>query len=359
MLYKKNYREVIARLKDLYSGGGRDRIYAKMEIPNPAIEKMKCELKDGPAPCPDLEERADFWDEMLSAYGDLRDDSIPCAYISEADQGLAGGMLGGEVRFLLDTATGWVSSMAPPFAESVRDIYTYKIDINNKWYRYYDEELKIFRRKAGDKFGVSHWCSLDGLHLLAEMRGFTETYYAMIDDPDACRYVINFASALALTLQNRFFEVVGLFEGGTCSNMAQWLPGRCISGSVDMYHLASANLFEEWGREHIQKMINCFDGAVLHIHSNGHHLIEHISSLKNLKAILLLDDEWNTPAYQDMERLDPLREGVPYCIAIPFEAFTDRLTKGELYPNVFYTVSGVPDTETANLLMKDVIEYRR
>jgi len=60
-----------------------------------------------------------------------------------------------------------------------------------------------------------------------------------------------------------------------------------------------------------------------------------------------------------MDRLDPLRGDVPYCIAIPFEAFTDRLMKRELYPNVLYTVNGVPDVETANLVMKDVIAYRK
>ena len=358
MRYKKNYREVIARLRNFYSGGGRDRIYVKMDIPNPAIERMKSETADGPVPCPDLNARAEFWDEYLSAYADLEDDSIPCAYISEADQGLAGGMLGGEVRFLLDTGTGWVSSMVPPFAESARDIYNYKIDLDNKWYRYYNDELDIFRRKADGKFGVSHWCCLDGLHLLGEMRGFTEMYFAMMGEPETCRYIIDFASKLSFTLQNRFFEAVGLFEGGTCSNMAQWLPGRCISESVDMYHLARPELFEKWGRAHIQSMIDRFDGAVMHIHSNGHHLIEHIRSLSNLRCILLLDDVWAVPVYQEMERLDPLRGSVPYCITIPFEAFAEGLARRALHPNVLYTVSGVPDIKTANSFMKEVVTYR-
>ena len=358
MLYKKNYKEVIARLKDFYSGKCRDEIRVRMNIPNPVLERMKREVKEGPVPCPDPEERADFWDRCLSVYADLKDDSIPCAYISEADQGLAGGMIGGEVRFMLDTKTGWVSSMVPPFAKSAADVRSYKIDLTNKWYRYYEAELAVFLKKSAGRFGISHWCSLDGLHLLSEMRGFTETFYTMIDDPETCRQIIDFAARLAFVLQDKFFETVGLLEGGTCSNMAGWLPGRCISESVDMYHLADARLFEEWGRRHIQEMINRFDGAVMHIHSNGHHLIEHIRSIKNLKAILLLDDDWSTPIYQEMDRLDPLRGDVPYCIAIPFEAFTDRLLKRELHTNVYYMVDGVPDTETANSLMKDVVAYR-
>jgi hypothetical protein len=96
----------------------------------------------------------------------------------------------------------------------------------------------------------------------------------------------------------------------------------------------------------------------MHIHSNGHHLIEHISTLKKLRAILLLDDKWNPPAYTEIDKLDPLRKDVPYIIDIPFEVFTDRLVKKELHTNVFYNVNGVPDLDTANTLMKDVRAYR-
>ena len=358
MLYKKNCNKVITRLENFYSGGGKGSICAQMKMPNSVIDQMKREMKDGPVSCPDLITRADFWDKVLSLYADLEDDSIPGIYLTEIDQGLDGGMLGGEPHFILDTSSGWISSMVPPFAESAEDIYKYEIDLTNKWYRFYDRQLSIYREKAAGKFGVSHFCSIDGLHLLAEMRGFTETFYEVIDNPGVCKDIITFAYKLALILQNRFFEVIGQYEGGTCSNMAQWLPGRCISDSVDIYHLANADLFEEWGREPLQKFIDNFDGAVLHIHSNGRHLIEHISSIKNLKVIYLADDEWATPFYLDLNELDHLRRDVPYVVSIPFEAFTDMLMKKELLPNVFYMVNNVPDIETANLLMKDVVAYR-
>ena len=356
-MYKKNYKEVIARLNDFYSGGGKNKICAKMCLPNPAIEKMKNVLNVGPVPCPDLDERAAFWDETLCVYADLQDDAIPSAYIAEADQGLTGGMLGGEVRFMLDTNNGWISSAVAKFAETAKDIYSYEIDLTNRWYRYYAKELSIFRERSEGKFGISHWCVLDGIHLLTEMIGYSKTFYEILDDPDTCRDVIDFAFKIALALQNKFFEEIGLFEGGTCSNMAQWLPGRCVSDSVDIYHLARADMFEEWGRKPVQRMFDAFDGAVLHIHSNGHHLIEHISTLRNLRAILLLDDKWNPPAYTEMDKLDPLRKGIPYIIDIPFEVFADRLVKHELHGNVFYNVTGVPDLETANTLMKDVRDY--
>jgi len=357
MLYKTNYKQVIKRLNHFYLGGGRGRICARMMTPNPVLEHLQREQEDGPVPCPDLYERADFWDEHLSYCHDLQDDSIPCAYLSEVDQGLVGGMLGGKVEFLLDTSIGWISSMVHRFTESLRDAYQFKIDTENFWYKRLLEQLEIYTNRAAGKFGVSHWCNLDGLHLVTEMRGFTSVYYDILDEPETCKHIINFAYRMGLFLQNTFFDRVGLFEGGTCSNMAQWLPGRCISESVDMYHMAAPSVFEEWGREPLQRMVDQFDGTVMHIHSNGHHLIEHIKTVKNLRSILLLDDPWATPIYQGLDKLDPLRGEVSYNIFIPYEVFAERLVKRELHPNTFYTVKGVPDIREANAMMKDVWAY--
>ena len=41
MIYKKNYKDVMKRLEELYCGKGQDRIYARMNISDPAIEKYK------------------------------------------------------------------------------------------------------------------------------------------------------------------------------------------------------------------------------------------------------------------------------------------------------------------------------
>ena len=63
---------------------------------------------------PDVSERIAFWDEHLRELAALEDDNLPVAYLSEMDQGLYGGLLGGEAQFLSDPATGWISSMVKP-----------------------------------------------------------------------------------------------------------------------------------------------------------------------------------------------------------------------------------------------------
>jgi len=358
MLYKRNYKQVIGRLNELYSFQGLDRIYAKMNIPNPALEKFKEKKYDGEVDYPNIEERIFFWDEFLSVYSDLEDDSIPSAYLSEFDEGLYGAIVGADIRFMQNTSWGWVSSMVSPFVKDLREFKNFKLDGENLWFKRYTEQLRLFVERSNGKFGVSHFILIDGLNFLIELRGATDTYYDLIDDPEGVRYAIEFSEKLNLWIHNYFFSIVGLYEGGTCSNLAQWLPGRIVSESIDPFHLTSPDMFNVWGRETIQKMFDNFDGGIVHIHSNGHHLIENVAGLKKLKCIALLDEDFNRPVYEKLEQLDTKRGRIPYHISIPYEVFADRLIRKELPSNIFYNVLGVPDKACANKLMAEVKKYK-
>ena len=186
----------------------------------------------------------------------------------------------------------------------------------------------------------------------------SNVYYDIVDVPEKVKFVIDFALKLNEWVVNRFFDITGLVNGGTCSNFVQWIPGRVVSESVDPFHLASVDTFEEWGREPIQRIFDKYDGGIVHLHSNGHHLMENVSTLKGLKCIVLLDEEFNAPVYKKLEQLNIKRGKIPMNISIPYEVFADRLTKRELHTNVFYNVLNVPDTNCANKVMADVKKYK-
>ena len=118
-------------------------------------------------------------------------------------------------------------------------------------------------------------------------------------------------------------------------------------------------MLEEWGREPIEKLFANFDGGVIHLHSNGRHLLETVSSLKGIKCIYIGDEEFNPPhAYEMLEDLSSRRGVVPIAISIPFDIFTDKLSKKKLVTNVLYDVTGVPDICIANRLMEQVRAYK-
>lgn len=358
MQFKKNYKEVISRMNDLYSGRNKGGIYAKMEIDNPALEQYKHENIDGEVEYPDIVERADFWQRVLSAYTDLEDDSIPTCYFSEFDQGLYAGLVGAETRFLKDISTGWISSMAIPFISDLKEAEGFKLNEDSLWCKRFIKQLEYYKERAKGRYGLSHFIMVSGVNFLFELRGATNAYYDILENPEDAQKVIDFSSKLNIWIQNMFFDTIGLFEGGTFSNFAQWVPGRIISESLDPFHLTSVDMFEEWGKGQVQKMFDSFDGGVIHLHSNGHHLLESAAQLKGLKSIYLLDEKFTAPIYTRFDKLLDKRGDVPMVISIPYEIFIDRLLKKDLPSNMLYIVTGVGDVKTANLLMKDVKKYK-
>ncbi|MGD9497298.1 MAG: hypothetical protein AB7Y46_13450, partial [Armatimonadota bacterium] len=117
LAFKANAHDAIERLRLLYSGQGRDRVFATIDIPSPAIERFARRYPHGYCPVPDPEERVRFWEEHLAERRLIEDDSLPCAYLSEFDQGVYGGLFGADVQFMAHPETGWISSMVAPLLE--------------------------------------------------------------------------------------------------------------------------------------------------------------------------------------------------------------------------------------------------
>ena len=348
----------LERLREFYLERPQDRIFASMEVPTRALEKFAEKYPPGYTPCPDLNERVAFWDELLSERAAVSDDSIPSAYLSELDQGLYGGTVGGEVQFMAHPEVGWISSMVPPILEDWSGFDKLRIDREGRWYHYYLRVLELFRQGSRSKFGISHFILIDGLNFIFELFGATRTYLELIDNPGKVREAVDFAFELNVEVQRIFFEQVPLHEGGTCSNMAGWIPGRIVSESVDPFHMTTVDYFERWGREPVERILGTFDGGVLHIHANGRHLLKAASTVRGLKAIYLANDLHYPSAFSVLAELKARTGNLPIVVPAEFPEFAAALTTRRLLGGVLYKVRGVPDIDTANRLMDRVREYR-
>ncbi len=161
-----------------------------------------------------------------------------------------------------------------------------------------------------------------------------------------------------MDVQRTFFEHAPLLAGGTCSNMAEWIPGRIVSESVDPFHMTSVDHFEKWGREPVERILAAFDGGVIHIHGNGRHLLEAISTLRGLKAVYLADDLHFPSAFSILAKLRRRLGGLPVVVSVDFPAFVAALQERRLEGGVLYKVQHVPDVAAANRTMDLVREYR-
>jgi len=360
--YKCNAREVMERLTALVERKAMDQVFAAFLPPSETMKEFQKKYK-GFTQYPDPHERIRFWDNLLRERMRLEDDNIPAAYPSEFDQGLYGGMLGGDVRFLAVTddgyvASGWISSMVPHVLENWAGFDALRFDENNLWYKRFIKQLHIMREKAEGKFGIGHLIAIDSLTFVYELVGATDTYISMVEQPEMVRRAIDFGFDLNLRVQRTFFEIVGTLEGGTCSYVLPWAPGTLLNESVDPFHMTSLADFEKWGREPAQRLISQFDGALLHLHANGWHLLEAVCTIPGMKAILMVNEKDHTPALQQIATLRKRAGDMPLSVMVSYDEFTQALERHMLAGGVFYYVSGVPSIDASNRWMEKVRSYR-
>lgn len=350
--------DILVRLRHLFLDRAPDTILASMQVPSRALAAFAQRYPAGYGAYPDPEERIRFWDDYWRERIAVEDDTIPSAYLSEMDQGLYGGLLGGDVRFISDPDTGWISSMVPPLLRDWSELAGLSYSPESLWFQRYVHQLQVFVHGADGKFGISHFILINHLNLVFELVGATATYQALLDAPEMVRRALDLAHDLNLWVQETFFAHVPLVAGGTCSNMVQWLPGRIVSESVDPFHMTSVAYFERWGRAALERMFAHFDGGVCHIHGNGRHLLEAVSTVKGLKALYLGDDKGFPLAFDVLSTLKRRVGDLPLVVGVPYADFCRVLDAHRLVGGVYYRVADVPDVDMANRCMARVRAYR-
>jgi hypothetical protein len=356
--YKPDCDEVLTRLRGLYERRAGDCIFATMQVPSLTLAEFARQYPHAECDYPDPAERAEFWDSLLAERVAIEDDSLPSAYLSEFDQGIYGGLLGGKVRFMAHPDVGWISSMLPPLLRDWSEFDKLHYDESGPWWQRYCRQMEVFVARAADNWGISHFILIDSLNFVFELLGATETYLSVAEHPDLVRRAVDLGFELNVKAQRKFFDTVPMLQGGTLSNFAQWIPGQIVSESLDPFHMTSVAYFEEWGREPAERILDAFDGGVIHIHGNGRHLLEAAATIRGLKAFLLLDDRGFPLALDVIEDLKARVGEMPAALFADYGAFLERLRRHQLPGGVMYQVKNVPDIAAANRCMELVREYR-
>lgn len=360
LAYKSNAEEVTERLRGLYERRAPDRIFATFAMPGAqALVEFAETHVEGECDYPDPSQRVDFWDRSLRERPLIEDDSLPAAYLSEMDQGLYGGILGGEVRFLCNASTGWISSMVPRLLKDWSDFDRLRFTSSHPWFQRYLKQLQVFVQGSHGRFGLCPFVLIDSLNFVFELVGATETYMSLLDCPDRIRQAIELGFEVNAAVQDAFFERVPLYAGGTFDLGCVWIPGRIVMESVDPFHMTSVACFEEWGRAPVERIFSRYDGGEVHLHGNGRHLLEAASNLSGLKAIVLGDDTGFPPAFTILDDLRSRSGNVPLVVSIGFMDFAEKLEGHRLPGGVLYRVHGVPEAAEANRCMEKVRDYRR
>ena len=358
ILYKKNFEEVIERLTSFYNQQAEDRIFVSFNPPSKSLKEFAKKYANEYVSYPDPHERLEFWSQYLHEKIELEDDSIPSVYLSQFDQGLYGALIGGKMQYLADPNTGLISSMIKPLYNEITEFEPTRLEFDSQLYGRYLTELKLYADHSENKFGIGHFILIDSLNFVFELVGGTKTYLSIFDYPEKVKEAIDFAHELNVKVFDDFFSLIPSYRGGTFSYTHQWLPGRVLFESIDPFHLASVDYFEEWGREPVERILSRYDGGALHIHSNGRHLLRASSSIKGLKGFHLLDERGAPPAFDVLDDLKKETGKIPVLVNTTDDKFIDKLNKHQLPGNVLYLVDTEKDTKEINEIMKKVKQYK-
>ncbi|MHB1455462.1 MAG: hypothetical protein ACYC0V_00955 [Armatimonadota bacterium] len=356
--HKHNAADAVERLRRLWDRRYRDRICAHMNVPTQTLNRFAEMHKDGPTIYPDPHERLAFWDAHLYETKDLEDDWLPIAYLSEFDQGVVGGALGEKMRYMMHKDVGWISSMCAPVMDDLSDLDMLKIDPEAAAIKLMDEQVRIFSDGAKGRFGIAPFIIIDSMNFVAEMRGMTQAFEDVIDHPEAVIRMMDFALEFNIFLQERVRRMTGGFMDGSFVNMGSWCQGNPILFSVDAYHMASPDFYYQWGVPHLQRILDHFGGGLLHVHSNGWHLLPHVVKLDHLKCVYFAEEMWNPRAYDQLPMLCKQAAGTPLIISCEYDEFKRDLSSCKLPGNVLYDIKNVPSVEHGNRLMEKVHAYR-
>ena len=357
--YCPRLTEALNRRRRLFEQRPQDRIFAAIHVnrSSPALDDFNSTHKEGECDYSDPHERVTFWDTLLREGMDVQDDSVPSAYLNEWDMGLSGAMLGGRMRFYCHR-WGRYSSNVAPFLADWSEFDALKFDPLHPWFQKYLAQMELFVAAASGKFGIAPPCLINHLHLLFELFGASRTYLELFDNPQRVRQAVDLAHELCRAIMDSFFQKVPLVDGGTCLAWNEWVPGKIVMESVDVFHMTSVDCFEEWGRAAIERTFAAFDGGVLHIHGNGRHLLKAVSTLRGLKLIDLADDEPGvTPAFDMLPEIRATTGDVPLIVHAEFGGFRGALKARRLAGGILYNVAGAPDADEANRCMDEVRAY--
>jgi len=291
---------------------------------------------------------------------DMEDDTIPEIYpTSHFGESIYPGLLGGNIRFVGNEYT--TCSGAEPMVRSIEDLEALKYDENNHWVKAFSEAARYFASETKGDYWIKYMISMDALNLAVELAGTTEAYYMLYDDEALLRKIMEFGvdfNQWFYKLQKNIYEknnraaledeeLYDLFD-------KTWY-------SIDAYDVCDPKMYEAFGLEYQQELINRVGGGMLHTHATGLlRLLPQISKLKGLGVMQIGRDlysgEWLP--FEEIHDIRKMTGDTPLRFEVSPEEFLNGIKNKTLPGGIEYLCTNIKTVDQANKLADMAKEYR-
>lgn len=186
--------------------------------------------------------------------------------------------LGADIEFRMDTI--WYH----PCMTDIIDHPPICFNEENSWLKKHLELTKKCRELAGDDFYVCIPDLMEGIDVLASMRGAQDLLYDEIEEPETVQKRIWEIQNTYFEYYDRFYELVKDEEGGSAYMVFQiWGPGKTAKLQCDFGALMSPTQFKGFMVEPLREQAKKLDYVVYHL--DGPDNIKHLDFILDIDEI--------------------------------------------------------------------------
>ncbi len=282
MKYKENWSESAVRFTKWWNGEKTDRpllwIVAKKEHFDEEPEKITPASNEIEFHL-DVDRKVKEMRNMCKTHT-FYGDAYP--YMSvDIGPGSMATYLGSEPIFKWDTV--WYTECI----KNWNDWPDFKFDNNNYWWNKHYSLVKKARELSNDDFFIAITDIVEGIDIIANMRGPQNLCYDLIDNPDVIHSRIKQLDNVYFEYYDRMYDVVKQEDNSSCYMcFSIWGPGKTAKIQCDFSALMSPDQFREFAVPSIRKQCQRLDNVLYHL--DGVDALRHVDELfkiKDIKAI--------------------------------------------------------------------------
>lgn len=241
-----------------------------------------------PAPAKDLDQfwfdpewRSDYLNYQMSRYS-YKADILPVAN-TQLGPGSLGAILGAELEGRPDTI--WIREIENFSGEVV-------FDENNKWWQLHLELLRKCKDKAQGNYMIGCPDLVEGLDVLASLKGSDNALMDIIIDPDTTLVQLHSINDAYFKVFDQIYDIINEDGEMAFCYFSIWGPGKVSKLQCDISIMISEEDFRTFAIPFLKDQCNRLDYSLYHL--DGVDAMRHVDALleiENLNAI-----QW-TPGY--------------------------------------------------------------
>lgn len=193
--------------------------------------------------------------------------------------GCLAGYLGSDIKFNMDTI--WLEECVeewenhPPFT----------FDEENPWFQKHIELTKKCKELAGDDFYICVPDLMEGLDVLAALRGSFNMLYDVAEEPEVIEQRVKEVNNLYFSYYDRFYDLVkNEKDNGSAYMVFQiWGPGKTAKLQCDFGAMISPEHFCRFALEGLKRQAAGLDNVVYHL--DGEDNIRHLDAILGIDGI--------------------------------------------------------------------------